>query len=276
MEKDKLEQLVNASGFPFQLRVAEEVRRTAAQHNWRVTSREHAWLEEPAGKEHFLDLILQRGSDYLAVECKRLRTDPWIFLVPEPATEQQGVRAYWVGKTMTGHLLRSWWDFFGMPASLQAEFCVVSKKGEQDHHQLTPQLTQVETLGRLVTRAAESVGNLLLGINALEPGGRATIVPVVVTTAKLCTCSVQAGAGISLSTGTLAKPANFAETPYIRFRKSFTQRTTTPYAKLRSIADVDKDRERTVLVVNSEHLVELLTKWDLNYMLDPMAKLTEQ
>ena len=49
-ERDKeLLKLTNASGFPFQLRVADLVETTASLHGWRVLARDHPWTDsEPA------------------------------------------------------------------------------------------------------------------------------------------------------------------------------------------------------------------------------------
>jgi hypothetical protein len=102
VDQAKLEKLVNDSGFPLQLRIEEEVR--SSQGSWSVEFHEHPWRENaPAGKEHFLDLILKSGSVRLAVECKRTQNDAsWVFLTDAAATVQRRARVYWVGRFSEG------------------------------------------------------------------------------------------------------------------------------------------------------------------------------
>jgi hypothetical protein len=66
---------------------------------------------------------------------------------------------------------------------------------------------------------------------------------------------------ISLDEGQLSD-ARFSKVPYIRFRKTLAQRFTA-YAAPKSVKEADADRKRTVFVINSEKLIEFLTKWDL-------------
>ena len=50
---------INKSGFPFQLRVEDEIRRTQKEHNWAVASREHPWTSADLSATGFIDIVLK-------------------------------------------------------------------------------------------------------------------------------------------------------------------------------------------------------------------------
>ena len=61
--KEDLLKLVNASGFLFQLRVEDEINKTASIHGKTILSKEHKWIDESKGKEGFIDLIVTTGTN---------------------------------------------------------------------------------------------------------------------------------------------------------------------------------------------------------------------
>ena len=72
-QDDTLKQ-INKSGFPFQLRVEHEIRRTQQEHNWSVASCEHPWTSGDAKSSGFIDIVLshiQFVTFRLVIECKR-------------------------------------------------------------------------------------------------------------------------------------------------------------------------------------------------------------
>jgi hypothetical protein len=84
--EDQLLSVVNASGFPFQIRVAHLVRETAARRGWTVLVSEHPWTDEETGENGFIDVVLGRDDDYslrLVIECKRAKDSQWVFISPD-------------------------------------------------------------------------------------------------------------------------------------------------------------------------------------------------
>jgi hypothetical protein len=51
---DEALQQTARSGFPFQLRVEEEIRSTHKAHGWSVASREHPWVHPESRHTHLL------------------------------------------------------------------------------------------------------------------------------------------------------------------------------------------------------------------------------
>ena len=72
--QDEMLRHIWKSGFPFQLRVEEEVRSTYSRHNWSIATREHPWtnketessrLHRPRSEAHFV-------TYRMVIECKRV------------------------------------------------------------------------------------------------------------------------------------------------------------------------------------------------------------
>lgn len=97
-QDEQILSIANASGFPFQLRVAELVESTSSDHGWRAIVQEHPWIDPETGKAGgFIDLVLaQHGSSVrLVVECKRTRGGQWVFLQPAPGgSSSKRVRSF--------------------------------------------------------------------------------------------------------------------------------------------------------------------------------------
>src|SRR5262249_34320375 len=74
--------IVNASGFPFQQVVENEVNRTrdTGMHTWTVLFSEYPWADGRTGEEGFIDLALTSGYTVCVLECKRLKQGKWVFI----------------------------------------------------------------------------------------------------------------------------------------------------------------------------------------------------
>jgi hypothetical protein len=86
MDDKQLLSIVNASGFPFQLRVQQVIRESQSQHMWGVISAEHRWAIPEENREGFIDLVLEAWprrmmSVRMVLECKRVRGGCWVFLL---------------------------------------------------------------------------------------------------------------------------------------------------------------------------------------------------
>jgi hypothetical protein len=256
----ELAKLVDNSGFPFQLRIEHEVR-TSTGHSWSIASREHPWVERGKEKEYFLDLILESGRQRMAIECKRTQNASWIFLtnpagLPEPEVGRPQIKArvFYASRLPGGELLQTWWDFDVRPSTVASDFCVIRGTGDD-------QSPLLERLGRHVVDASREVGEMALSLG--ESADAVVVIPVIVTNAKLYACPVDPGR-ISLDEGRfVGAEARFVELPYIRFQKSLSQEVTKARQKPRNVWEADKNRERTVFIVNSESLIPMMKTWTL-------------
>jgi hypothetical protein len=88
--------------------------------------------------------------------------------------------------------------------------------------------------------------------------------PVIVTTAKLKICRFDPDK-IDITTGLMTE-SDSENISVIRFRKTLTARHER--TSMTHIAGVDREKERTVFVVNSSCFVDFLKKWDTWYSPD--------
>lgn len=247
-EKDPLK-VVNASGFPFQLRVADLVEKTASRHGWRVLAREHPWTDPETGKASFIDLALARDRESvrLIVECKRAQEGQWIFLLPKtapPSTERTRCLATFNAKN--GRKTTEWAECSFEPPSVESSFCVVRGTGEGDRPLL-------ERLAALASRATESFGAQELAVERTGSFDIQTIyVPVIVSNAELFVCRFDP-ADIDITTGFLPpNGVSFETTSMVRFRKPLT--TPIDLSGFEDVGSVNWAAGRTVFVVNATAL----------------------
>jgi hypothetical protein len=265
-DKDGLRQ-VNRSGFPFQLKVEHDVRATENMHHWSVASREHAW-DDLAGNSGFIDLVLkhkQFSTFRLITECKRVKGDDarqlqWLFLV-EHAKSDFVFRSSAV-EVEADLGARLWDDVQLTPASLESQFCVL--------HGDEPRRPLLESLAKGLLDATEGLAqeeiNIEQSIRATEERERPLHVrlflfPLIVTNAKIAVCRFEPSR-VDLTRGVLEQhDAEIFDVPMIRFRKSLA--TKFPEGVFFHLEAANKARERTVLVVNADHLTDILQNWQV-------------
>ena len=83
----ELRNLLNASGFAFQLGVERSLDPQIQRGLCRIAATEHPWKHEESGSSGFIDFVVERGVVHLVVECKRTRDAKWLFLVPTTTAE---------------------------------------------------------------------------------------------------------------------------------------------------------------------------------------------
>lgn len=263
---------VNRSGFPFQLKVEHDVRATEASHHWVVASREHAWIDSE-GNDGFIDIVLkhkEHSTFRLVLECKRVKADDarqlqWLFLVEDAKSDFVFSASSFQVEADIG--ARLWDDVQVSPASLEAQFCVL--QGDEPRRGL---------LERLATGLLESTEGLAQEEISIEQTIRKAdqsdrplhvrlfLFPIIVTNAKIAVCRFDPSR-VDLQEGMLyAGDAEIFEVPMIRFRKSLA--TPFPDGVFYHLEAANKARERTVLVVNAEHLTDILTTWNMGRMPD--------
>jgi hypothetical protein len=259
-----LNDIINNSGFLFQLRVAHQVEITKEEHRWEVIAEELPWQDQESGMGGYLDLVLGRGIVRMVIECKRVKDGAWVFLLPnatQTSNDDLHARCMWIKgpdvlplrEPQQSPIFRTgWFDFYPHPPSAIAEFCVVRGTGDNDK----PMLERIA--GHLI-EAVEclAIEEIMTSINA-GPGHRYIYVPMIVTNADLQVCRFQTDE-VDLSTGKLSE-GEFESVPFIRFRKSLTTRPT-PNSTSSNLKYAHQNKVRTVLVVNAIHLTKLLEEW---------------
>jgi hypothetical protein len=270
---------VNRSGFPFQLKVERDVEAAhqVGMHKWSVASREHAWADAE-GNTGYIDIVLkhQEFSTFrLVLECKRVKSDDarqlqWLFLVEEAKADFADRASCFEVEADLG--AKVWDDVRVSPFSLESQFCVLqgddgSRKG-----------TLLEKLAQELLRATEGLAEEEIKVEesirkseARERGlhVRLFLFPMIVTNAKIAVCRF-APERVDLTQGVLHE-ADIFEVPMIRFRKSLV--TDFPEGVFYGLDHANKARERTILIVNAEHLTEVLKDWQMGQMPDRMFKI---
>jgi hypothetical protein len=257
-----LSKIVNASGFLFQLRVEEEVKSISNYCNLEVLAREHPWVDIESGKSGYIDLILADGIVRLVIECKRTKDAKWVFLMTKDKSPGGLARYLWISSRDKQEYRSGWFDLFTNPTSHFSEFCVVRGQGEGD----SPMLERISStlLDAVECLAVEEV---LLSSRYGSRGRRYLYLPVIVTNANLYVCHFGLEE-ISLIDGKLAN-GEFEPVPFIRFHKSLTTKLTQNSAA-DTIEQANKDKLRTVFVVQANHFKQFLSSWKVQ--LDELNK----
>src|SRR5687767_5133019 len=234
-------ELLNASGFAFQLAVEASVPKSGdSDERWRIERREYPWKTDAASG--YIDLVLSRGNLFLAIECKRTKEATWLFLMPE---EKQLSRTHakvrWLNSVPHRRQLADWGDIQVRPGSSEAEFCSIRGSGERD----APLL---ERIGGTLTESIEGLSGDLLAIDAGSSRTR-IILPVIVTNASLQLAQF-VPSNVDLSTGGITT-AEFQEVDHLRFRKSLSIGAIPDDLDGARLRDLASSSERTIFVVNA-------------------------
>jgi hypothetical protein len=262
MNPTQLSELVNRSGFPLQIGIANLVHRTTNEHGWREIYREHSWKNPEGGTAGFLDLALENRhtTSVLVIECKRVLDASWVFLQPgDRIVRRSGAKA-WV--TSHPHTLK-WFDWFDLrldPVSAEAEYCVVPGQDANSRPLL-------ERVGAEVVSATEALAQEEKWAQAQKVDSLRMYFSLVLTTARLQVC-VFDPEKITLNDGKISDP-QFEEVPYVRFRKQLSTRapdvddaTRLPRG-LATHEALARAKEHTVFVVNSEKLLSFLSEFSV-------------
>jgi len=245
--------IANASGFLFQLSVENAVRSAYSDRplgnpeTCSVVAREYPWIS-PTGTQGYIDLVLSKWNVVLIVECKRTRDGLWVFPIETKSYRSTtDIRALWVLRDVGDKLVSVTDDFIGGPDSLVSQFCAIRGSGEGQ----TPML---ERISATLIQSLEAFAAEAISITQMRDSRRYFFLPVIVTNATLATCVVDPSE-IDLNGDT--SEANVEETPFIRFHKPLVTELTPGFAT-GGLGEALSDRERTVFVVNSRHLLDFL------------------
>lgn len=245
---------LNSSGFPLQIAIRNLVDSTTTQHNWKTKFTEHSWSNDDSSG--FIDLVLETnaGVETLIVECKRVQDTSWIFLVENLSSNKTSqVKSFVLRKKIEIDKFQ-WSDVYVNPTSFESGFCIIPGNSG----------TSNSLLERVAAEIALSTEALADEAIQLSPDGKnidKIYYNVLVTTAKIQVCIVNPNE-ISISDGTIENPV-FNEVPYIRFRKQLlsTVKITNKYENYQN-EEIARAKESTLIVINSEHFLEFLSKFD--------------
>lgn len=249
----------DGSGSLFEARIEQVIQSADLGNAWDLVAREHRWLDPQQGNEAFIDLVLKHGISRAVVECKSAIDANWIFLVPNESEPTWRARSKWTYAVTPKDRFTDWHDFGLTPRSPESAFCVVRGGAQND----APML---DRLASLVVRSVDSLASEELSYTARSGGEARVYVPLIVTDAALQVCHLDA-AMLHLSAGRI-DDADFEEVPCVRFRKDLSSSTPAPGSDKDSAA-ANPSNERTVFVVNSRTLPEVLAQWDLPYEFNP-------
>lgn len=229
---------LRASGFPFQIAVADLVRRAPG---WRVVDEEWPW-QEAAGQDRFLDLVAEKGRITVSIEAKKTEKDLYTFISDfSRQVETQWWRGLVFVKEETSP--RSWYldncTWTADPRSAAGSFCVVSpgKGGEE---------RMLERPVQLLLRGTSAYAARYF--RRFQPRVQDTpraFVPVLVTNASLFVTEFDRES-VPLDTGKLLPGEKTTPVDWFRFSKPFL---TNPHHDL---------GEMTVFVVRAQKLSEFL------------------
>ncbi|MEW8201040.1 MAG: hypothetical protein AB2697_19825 [Candidatus Thiodiazotropha endolucinida] len=255
-DKEKLLEQVNRSGFPLQLAVEHAVNNHSGHNGWKIYSQEHSWKNPSSGTSGFIDLVLidQHQLSMMVVECKRVQNTQWIFLSNDSKQMRRRHCKPWITYIEEDKAKKFDWANLAIdPTSPESSFCVVAGQDPKSRPML-------ERLAAEANEATEAFARedlaMLLGNN----GDLRIYYNVIVTSAELVVCEMMSNA-ISLASGSVDE-ASFTTVPYVRFRKQLSvNRTVDP--STRNYVSLFREKENTVFVVNSTHLLDFLNKYDV-------------
>lgn len=263
-EDSRLLKQVNASGFPFQIRVQHEVEASYREHGWRMVASEHQWdLQGPSGRGGFIDLVLGKKDYtghtlYMTIECKRSVGGSWVFLQPvDTSVQKNDISAFVVRYESEGEIRRFWVHAMCDPESPMSSFCAVPGQADK----ATPMLERIAgDLLLSMEGLSYEVAGLMQAEDATAHPCSSTYIPVLVTSTTLMVCRFEP-TEVGLVSGVLEdNEGGFEPVPFVRFRKSLS--TTFPCEELAlNLQDANREGQRTILVVHAPQLIAFLRQW---------------
>jgi hypothetical protein len=240
----QLKNLVDSSGYPFQIAIENEIR--TANTDWKIITREHPWKNPDEETEGFIDLVLGHGTGRLVLECKRPRGGVWIFLISQKAQESaQRFKVCWAHCRPNRNDLIDWSDFQVIPESLESEFCVI--RGHEDKAEAFLERLAKHVLSSIEALASEEIK--LIRDPKLDK--LRLFIPAIVTSAELKICRLNPNQ-ISISEGTIIE-SNFETVQWVRFRKSLSVRIRN-WPDVTDLNGIAQKKERSIYVINSLNL----------------------
>jgi hypothetical protein len=257
-------EVVNGSGFPFQMAVTDFVKRTKQQHECRVLFTEHSWKDNLGEYAGFIDLVV--ASEILpyvfVIECKRHLDGLWVFLKSDETTRGRRHAKLFANviDRQKGQIVRSQWvDAPLEPTSVESSFCIVPRQDNQN-----PMLERIaSTLVQATECLAREDDRRVLATSRNEH----LYISVIVTNASLLVAEFK-GEDVSLESGTIDSASNVKnyEVPFLRYRKQLSFLKPEDDRKIfeKNEYRLDYSKERTVFVVQAKSLDDFLEKFQVD------------
>jgi hypothetical protein len=257
-------EVVNSSGFPFQMAVTDFVRRTKQLHKCRVLFSEHSWKDSAGEYSGFIDLVV--ASDIFpyvfVIECKRHLGGIWVFLKAEGTT---GTRRHAkllanIIDRQQGRISRSRWvDAPLSPASVESTYCVVPRQDKDN--------PMLERIGSTLVQSTECLAREDDMRVLATSHNECLYVSVVVTNASLVVAEFKPE-NVDLESGMLEDGAKVKtqDVPFLRFRKQLSFLKPEDDRKIFENNEyrLDYAKERTVFVVQAKFLDEFLQQFQVD------------
>jgi len=259
-----LREIVNRSGYAFNLGVAAAIKNSCSRQKWQLEAPpEVPWCDDE-GEMGFVDLTIKRDRTIGVIECKKVNnSDQLVFLLTEDQSDNVTrcrLDVYHPKPTMrSGTLpLEDRFDTVecnmvtGSPESM---YCAATK-------------SEPSSGGKPGTKSAnlnlDKVASDLLGACEGLLGNWSTYLPehtacapIIVTNARLYTCRFDPAA-MDLVSAALPENAAFKPIEFVRFRKAFRRGAGNSTSNERDLTGAVAEGERTVFVVDSQHLLHFL------------------
>lgn len=250
---------VNSSGFPLQIGIGNLVNDTTGQHGWKTLYAEHAWKHPSTGEEGFIDLVLQHDTNtqYMVIECKRVKDTSWIFLNDNnQSRSRRHAKAFVFYKPEEEVKRFGWVDLTMEPSSPESQYCVIPGTDSKSK-------SLIERAASELISSTESLATEDKALSLKDRWKLNIYVNVLVTTATLQVCRFKSSE-ISISDGTIEN-CTFEEVPFVRLRKQLSTSVEVPeIIQVGGNEERVRAKENTVFVVNSNHLIEFLTNYEID------------
>jgi len=255
---DKLKEMVNRSGFPLQIGLAHHVQSTTELHGWQVLYQEHAWRNKQESTDGFVDIVLadKSASIILVIECKRVLDSSWIFLLPNKDGGGRRHAKAWVSRYDGSNFKYfDWKDVTLEPTTPESSYCIIPGQDAKSK----PMLERVASEVIFATEALAAEDQPFV----IRRGDSERIYfNVIVTTAALKLCYMDPS-NVRIEDGRMTD-SEISDGTYVRFRKQMSTKILKWPQNAISTNYLVNAKENTVFVVNSEHFIDFLSKFDVD------------
>ena len=256
MDKAQLKKRVNSSGFPQQIGLEAQVKKTYKVHRWSVLHSEHSWESSNTGTSGFIDLILinETNNLILIVECKRVQNTHWIFLTEQVEPRKMVHAKAWRTHEDNGKPVEfGWTDLSIDPPTVESRFCVPQGENKRSKSMLE----------RIASEVVESTKAFAIENQLFHKGSMGycrDYFSAIVTTADLIISNFDPSK-IDVATGTTDETTS-KNVSYVRFRKQLSTYDRPKGSwKESTPRDIEREKERTVFIINSSSFIEFLSKF---------------
>jgi len=255
--QDKLKEIVNRSGFPLQIGLVHHVQSTTNIHGWQVLYQEHSWRNKQEATDGFIDIVLanNNASIILVIECKRVLDSSWIFLLPNKDRGGRRHAKAWVSR-YDGSSFKyfDWKDVTLEPTTPESAYCVVPGQDAKSKPML-------ERVAAEVIFATEALASEDQSFVVSRGDSERIYFNVIVTTAALKLCYMDPN-NVSIENGTMTD-SEISDGTYVRFRKQMSTKILK-WPPAISTNYLVNAKENTVFVVNLEHFIDFLSKFEVD------------